>query len=177
MDSNLPVSESEANLDLNVMNNKKYLLEIFLNDFMKLKKIPHVNLRLSNVYGEDLNYGLIGSIYKHIRLATPLSIFINLGITRDYIYSRDVIYAIENLAKIDLQESVLNLSTGVGTTISEVLLVFEKLGYNLKDKVIQELPKNTKLNSVLDCTKLHNLITWHPISPNDGIVKLMGVNS
>jgi len=177
MDSKFPASESEANLDLNVMKNKKYLLEIFLNDFMKLKKIPHVNLRLSNVYGEDLNYGLIGSINNYIRLSTPLSIFINLGITRDYIYSKDVINGIENLAKIEFQESALNLSTGVGTTIFEVLSVFDKLGYDLKDKITQELPQDTKLNSILDCTKLHNLINWHPISVNDGIVKLMGVNS
>lgn len=175
-DSKFPVNESEANLDLNVMKNKKYLLEIFLNDFMRSKKIPHLNLRLSNVYGENLNYGLIGSINNHIRLLTPLSIFINLGITRDYIYSRDVIYGIENLEKIDFQESVLNLSTGVGTTIFQVLSVFDKLGYDLKDKVMQELPQDIKLNSILDCTKLQKLITWHPVSFNDGIGKLVEVN-
>ena len=176
MDSQFPVNESEANLDLNVMKNKKYLLEIFLNDFMRSKKIPHLNLRLSNVYGENLNYGLIGSINNHIRLLTPLSIFINLGITRDYIYSRDVIYGIENLEKIDFQESVLNLSTGVGTTIFQVLSVFDKLGYDLKDKVMQELPQDIKLNSILDCTKLQKLITWHPVSFNDGIGKLVEAN-
>jgi len=177
MDSKFPVSESEVNLDLNVMKNKKYLLENFLNNFMKLKKIPHVNLRLSNVYGEDLNYGLIGSINDYIRLSTPLLIFMNLGITRDYIYSKDVIYGIEKLAEVEFQESVLNLSTGAGTTIAEVLSIFENLGYGLKDKVRQELPQGTKLNSILDCTKLHNLINWHPISVNEGIGKLMGVNS
>lgn len=176
VDSKFPVNESEANLDLNVMKNKKYLLEIFLNDFMRSKKIPHLNLRLSNVYGENLNYGLIGSINNHIRLLTPLSVFINLGITRDYIYSRDVIYGIENLEKIDFQESVLNLSTGVGTTIFQVLSVFDKLGYDLKDKVMQELPQDIKLNSILDCTKLQKLITWHPISFNDGIGKFIKVN-
>jgi nucleoside-diphosphate-sugar epimerase len=152
------------------------VLEIFLNDFMKLKKIPHVNLRLSNVYGEYLDYGLIGSINNYIILSTPLSIFINLGITRDYIYSKDVINGIENLAKIEFQESALNLSTGVGTTIFEVLSVFDKLGYDLKDRMTQELPQDTKLNSILDCAKLHNLINWHPINVNDGIGKLMGVN-
>lgn len=177
MDSKFPVNESEANLDLNVMKNKKYLLEIFLNDFMRSKNIPHLNLRLSNVYGENLNYGLIGSINNHIRSLTPLSIFINVGVTRDYIYSRDVIYGIENLEKIDFQESVLNLSTGVGTTISQVLSVFDKLGYDLKDKVIQELPQNTKLNSILDCTKLQKLINWCPTGFNDGIGKLLGVNT
>lgn len=177
MDSKFPVNESDANLDLNVMKNKKYLLEIFLSEFMRSKKIPHLNLRLSNVYGENLNYGLIGSINNHIRLLTPLSIFINLGITRDYIYSKDVIYGIENLEKIDFQESVLNLSTGVGTTIFQVLSVFDKLGYGLKDKVMQELPQDTKMNSILDCTKLQKLINWRPIDFNDGIGKLLGVNT
>ncbi len=176
MDSQLPVNESESNLDLNVMKNKKYLLEIFFNDFMKLKKIPHVNLRLSNVYGEGLSYGLIGSIHDYIRLATPLSIFVDLGITRDYIYISDLINGIENLAKIELQESVINVSTGVSTSIFDILLVFENLGYDLRNKVMQELPKNTKLNSVLDCSKLQKLITWHPVSVNYGISKLMGVN-
>jgi nucleoside-diphosphate-sugar epimerase len=176
MDSQLPVNESESNLDLNVMKNKKYLLEIFFNDFMKLKKIPHVNLRLSNVYGEGLSYGLIGSIHNYIRLATPLSIFVDLGITRDYIYISDLINGIENLAKIELQESVINVSTGVSTSIFDILSVFENLGYDLKNKVMQELPKSTKLNSVLDCSKLQKLITWHPVSVNDGISKLMGVN-
>ena len=99
-----------------------------------------------------------------------------MGITRDYIYSRDVIYGIENLEKIDFQESVLNLSTGVGTTIFQVLSVFDKLGYDLKDKVMQELPQDIKLNSILDCTKLQKLITWHPVSFNDGIGKLVEAN-
>ena len=69
------------------------------------------------------------------------------------------------------------MSTGAGTTIAEVISIFENLGYVLKDKVRQELPQGTKLNSILDCTKLHNLINWHPISVNEGIGKLMGVNS
>ncbi len=129
------------------------------------------------MYGEDLSYGLIGSINNFIRLSTPLSIFTNLEIIRDHINSRDVLYGIENLAKVDFQESALNLSTGVGTTIFEVLSVLDKLGYDLNDKVMQELPQDTKLNSILDCAKLHKLINWHPISVHDGIGKLMGVNS
>jgi hypothetical protein len=41
-------------------NNKKIILENYLKKIALKKNMPHINLRISNVYGIDIDYGFIG---------------------------------------------------------------------------------------------------------------------
>jgi UDP-glucose 4-epimerase len=172
-DSDLALNESENNLNLDLSSNEKYLLEKILANIMQQKNIYHLNLRISNVYGRGLEYGLVNNVISSFKNNTNIEIFCNTKIVRDYVSSIDVIYAINELIKIETKIDNLNVSTGVGTTIDEVLKIFENMGYSLKNFTKIMEPKQIKLSSILDASSLSKLVYWNPIKLQSGIHKFL----
>lgn len=163
-DSPTPVNESNQNLEAKVEFNSKYQLEMMLADLMKVKQSHHINLRISNVYGKNLDYGFIGSLLKSIELGTTVVLFEDQSITRDYIHVNDVVQAVQKLIQIDVYTGSLNVSSGVGTTISKVLEIFSNNGIEFKNFKIVPMFENYKKSSILNCNALSELIDWKPIS-------------
>ena len=159
-DFNAPQNENCKVLE----KNKKLELENFLTKTALKKKSIHINLRISNVYGIDVSYGFIGALFNSIKYGSEVSIFQNLNITRDYIHVHDVIYAIRMLLEVDTDLECINISTGIGTTITQVLEIFASKGYNFEKR--SEIPNNLKVKqvSILDCKNLSELINWQPKS-------------
>ena len=87
-----------------------------------------------------------------------------------------MIYAIESLIKIDTREGCINISTGIGTTISQVLDIFAKKGYKFENREEIVLNSKNKIVSILDCTTLSNLIPWSPSTLAITIDKLIPNN-
>jgi nucleoside-diphosphate-sugar epimerase len=172
-DSNSIQDESKRNLELNIEKNKKYILENYITNLMVNKNSKHTNLRISNVYGNDLDYGLINSIINYVTKKSKAKIFTDLEIKRDYLEVEDLIYAIQKLNKLNVDNDNLNVSTGIGTSISEIVSIFHDKKINLDYVPRIEAPVNTKINSILDCSKLKNLINWNPTQIEDGIAKLI----
>ena len=116
------------------------------------------------MYGIDISYGFIGALFNSIKYGSEVSIFQNLNITRDYIHVHDVIYAIRMLLEVDTDLECINISTGIGTTISQVLEIFARKGYNFEKR--KEIDSNLLIKqvSILDCKKLSELINWQPKS-------------
>lgn len=172
-DSSDPQNESCAVLE----TNKKVVLENVLKAIAFKKKSIHTNLRISNVYGIDISYGFIGSLFNSIKYGNEVGILQNLNITRDYIHVNDVIYAIQMLLEIDANVDCLNISTGIGTSISQVLEIFASKGYNFENRI--ELSNNLKVktNSILDCKNLAEVINWQPSSLTQVLNKLLPINS
>ena len=172
-DSNAPQDESCTILE----NNKKLELEYILKEITLKKGLIHTDLRISNVYGIDISYGFIGSLFNSIRYGNEVGILQNLNITRDYIHVSDVIYAIQMLLEINTNVDCLNISTGIGTSISKVLEIFASKGYNFKNRI--ELSNNLKVktNSILDCKNLVEVINWQPSSLTQVLNKLLPINS
>ena len=172
-DSPIPVDESSQNLEAKVEFNDKYILEMWLSDLMKEKKSQHINLRISNVYGKNLEYGLIGSLLKSIKSDEAIQLFKDQSIIRDYIHVNDVVQAVQKLLQIDVNAGQLNLSTGIGTTISEVLGIFARNGIRFEDFTTVPTVKNCKRSSILDCKTLSKLIDWKPISVESAISEIL----
>lgn len=167
------LDESFYNLDLNVKMNKKFILEEKLSSLLLEKNIKHVNIRISNAYGEDLKYGLIGSLINSIEFNDSVSIFQNLQITRDYIHVNDIVYAVQQLIDIETNEGCLNISTGIGTTISELLQIFAKNGFKFENQNKPLDSYGIKNGSILNCSALRSLIKWHPRKLENEIEKLL----
>jgi hypothetical protein len=172
-DSPIPVDEAHENLEAKVEFNDKYILEIWLSNLMKDKNSQHTNLRISNVYGKNLDYGLIGSLLKSIKSEAAIQLFKDQSIIRDYIHVNDVVQAIENLLQIDINAGQLNLSTGIGTTISEVLGIFAGNGIRFENFTTVSTVKDYKRSSILDCKSLSRLIDWKPISVESAIGEIL----
>jgi len=172
-DSNAPQDESCTILE----NNKKLELEYILKEITLKKDLIHKDLRISNVYGIDISYGFIGSLFNSIRYGNEVGILQNLNITRDYIHVKDVIYAIQMLLEIDTNVDCLNISTGVGTSISKVLEIFASKGYNFENRIKLSNNLIVKTTSILDCKNLIELINWQPSSLTQVLNKLLPINS
>jgi nucleoside-diphosphate-sugar epimerase len=170
-DSNAPQNENCKVLE----NNKKLELENLLTQIAFKKESIHINLRISNVYGINVSYGFIGALFDSIRNGSKVSVFQNLSITRDYVHVHDVIYAIRMLLEVDTDLECINISTGIGTTISQVLDIFASKGYGFEKRT--EIASNllVKQVSILDCANLSELINWQPRSLAEVLSELLPI--
>lgn len=157
-------------------NNEKLSLEKKLSEIFLKKNIIHTNLRISNVYGIGLDYGFIGSLFQSIEHGHTIEVHPDLNTTRDYIHVDDLIYAIMMLIKIDIGIVCINISTGIGTTISQVLDIFAEKGYKFENRRVIALNSKSKLVSILDCSTLSSLIFWAPSTLATTIDKLIPSN-
>jgi UDP-glucose 4-epimerase len=161
-DSEILISESNSNLDRDIQTNAKYRLEEALSEIMSSKSGRNVNLRISNVYGIGLSYGFIGSLFQNVKNGMPIRIFKGAEIIRDYISVHDVIFAITNLISKDVAVKNINVSSGIGTSVNQVLLIFNQLGYTMKPTVEEIMNEPFRFSVVLDCALLASIISWAP---------------
>jgi nucleoside-diphosphate-sugar epimerase len=171
-DSISPQDESSTALE----NNKKLELEYILKEITIKKGIFHTDLRISNVYGIDISYGFIGSLFNSIKSGNEVGILQDLNITRDYIHVNDVIYAIQMIIEINTHVDCLNISTGIGTSISQVLEIFTSKGYNFENRVEISNEIKVKKFSILDCKNLSEVINWQPSSLTQVLNRLLPIN-
>lgn len=155
--------------------NKKLELENFLTEISLKKESTHINLRISNVYGIDVSYGFIGTLFNSIKYGSDVSIFQNLSIIRDYVHVHDVIYAISLLLEVDTDLECINISTGIGTTISQVLEIFASKGYNFENRTKISNNLKAKQVSILDCKNLSKLIDWQPRTLTEVLGELLPI--
>lgn len=171
-DSIYPQDESCTALE----NNKKLELEYILKEITLKKGLIHTDLRISNVYGIDISYGFIGSLFNSIKSGNEVGILQDLNITRDYIHVNDVIYAIQMIIEINTHVDCLNISTGIGTSISQVLEIFISKGYNFENRVEISNEIKVKKFSILDCKNLSEVINWQPSSLTQVLNRLLPIN-
>ena len=127
------------------------------------------------MYGINVRYGFIGALFDSIKHGSEVSIFQNLSITRDYVHVHDVIYAIRMLFEVDTDLECINISTGIGTTISQVLDIFASKGYNFEKRREIAINLLVKQVSILDCTNLSKLIDWQPRSLTEVLSELLPI--
>lgn len=172
-DSQEILSENLRNLEPTFMYNEKYNLETNLTELFSDKENQHTNLRISNVYGKGLAHGLIASLLNSISSTNSPTIFKQKDIVRDYLYIKDLIFAIEKLANLNNTEVNINISTGVGIAIQEVLEIFKEQGYNFDSRIEVNAPNQLKKSVVLDSKLLGTRVPWAPTSVRDGISDLL----
>lgn len=143
-------------------NNVKVVLEKSLKDLFIKKKIFHTDLRISNVYGAGISQGFIGSLFNSIKTGSEIQVLENLNITRDYIYVEDVVYAIKMLLEIDDYRACINISTGIGTSLSQLLEEFSQKDCSFENRLYLSNEVNVREVSILDCSALASLISWQP---------------
>ena len=172
-DSQLPLNEDFNNLDSNAINLGKYRLELRLNEIMEKRGIHQVNLRISNLYGSGIKYGLIGKLIDALETNVKVSVYNNLDFTRDYININDLCFALLLLCETEFSEKELNVSTGKGYKISRVIQLFKTNGFPdefLQNSVYKGEIKNC---SILDPTSLKKIINWDPLDLDTVIPKLL----
>ena len=171
--SKFALNESENNLVDHKMRNEKYLLERKIDFIMSAKSCHNINLRISNVYGSNLKSGFIGSLIQAINTGSPVSIFQNRQIIRDYLLVSDLIDALLLLLDSSVSVNTINISTGQGTSASEVLHIFEENGQSFIFE--KEIDHGITFNqtSILSPQLLKTIINWNPKSLRESIPQIL----
>ena len=174
-DSSITVCESQINLDQISDRSGKLLLETSLSDLMKSKSTFHTNLRISNIYGPNLNYGFIAALLDAIQNQAFVEIYEGREIVRDYISISDVVFAVSQILLADFKHPNINISTGKGNSISQVLDIFATYKYLFANRINKVPSLDIKSTSILNCELLSSIIEWKPRDLAQGINEILNV--
>lgn len=100
----------------------KLTSEHYLRLYDELYDIDYTVFRFFNIYGPFQKNGLIPSIYNKIQNNEAITVFGKGDQIRDYVYIEDIIPFFEQAISTDMSKNkVLNMGTGNGTTILEII--------------------------------------------------------
>lgn len=153
--------------------NSKQILEKLVVDLCREKDSEFVNYRISNVYGPGIHQGFINESLNNLKNGAPITIFKELDLIRDYIFIDDLISGLIDLRLHRSRDEILNISTGRGVSISEIISYLKNLGVNDLKLLEIAAPKNTIPRSVLSCEKLKETISWKPQGIEETLLRLV----
>lgn len=153
-----PLSEDVATRPFSPYAIGKLTIENYLRFFGRKYGLDHLILRISNPYGPRQNtlsgQGVIATFLEHAKNDTPITVYGDGSMIRDYVYIEDVVKATCTIFDKEKKHSVYNIGSGVGHTILEVASAIEAVtGKNLQ-KVFVKSPTSFVKNVVLDTKRL-----------------------
>jgi len=144
----------------------KLTSEHYLRLYNELYGINYTIFRFFNIYGPFQKNGLIPSIFNKIKNNEPITIFGKGDQVRDYVYIEDTLPFFEQASSSDIgKNKVLNMGTGNGTTILEIVKNISEI-LEIKPKIQYQDPRPGEIgNFVADTTLLHQ--TFNNIPSTD----------
>lgn len=125
----LPVPESHPTRPLTSHGVTKVAAEHYLSLYGDVYGVPSLVLRCGNVYGEgqpaDRSQGLIAAALDRVRRRRPLTVFGDGSSMRDFISIGDVVGVVSCLLGRTDIPPVLNVGSGRGTSVANVLAMIE----------------------------------------------------
>jgi UDP-glucose 4-epimerase len=135
-------------------------------------------LRCATVYGKhqhpDRGQGAVVTFLHRIETGAPVDIFGGGETVRDYIYADDVARVVAGLIDREQGEVILNLGSGRGTSLIELLRLAEGEA-GRPAEVVQHRARGFEVGRiVLDTARLQALLPFEPTSLEDGIARTHG---
>ena len=187
----LPMTETHPQVPISPYGRTKYLVEEILRDLANLKRFRHAILRYFNASGADPQ-ARIGEWHTPETHAIPLAVSAAMGrrdgftifgsdydtrdgtCVRDYVHVMDLADAHGRAVEYLLagNESVaLNLGTGTGTTVAEMLAAIENTsGRPFPTRYADRRPGDSP-SLVADNRKAFDVIGWSPKRKLDEIIQ------
>ena len=130
--SQLPVSEDADVAPISPYGWHKRQSELLCNEYANLYGLKTCSMRVFSAYGLGLRKQLFWDLYKKTREGKSIELLGTGSESRDYIYVKDLVRASEIIAiNAKLQGEVINVATGIETTIREAAQTFiEALGWD-----------------------------------------------
>ena len=139
-------------------------MKIKQEEILSASGIPHLILRIGNVYGPGQlagrGQGLIANLVEKYLYSEPVEIFGDISSSRDYIYISDVIKAIVGLSL--KSEGVFNIGSGSGTSIKDLLEIFEFVSGSSLRVIRLGQRVSDRYSYYLDISKIKSEINWIP---------------
>ena len=129
--------------------------------------------RCANLYGRfqqsGRSQGLIATAIAAGRSGDSITIFGDGESTRDYVHVDDMVEIVERIAASEQMPLVLNVGTGIGSTVNQVLSLVENvMGVELARDYVEVRPSDLR-SGVLDVTLARSLAGVQPLTLSEGI--------
>lgn len=157
-----PKKEDERVQPLTPYAIDKYASERFTVDYNKLYGIPTVAVRFFNVFGPRQNpdspySGVLSIITKCLKDDQDFLLYGDGKQTRDFIYVEDVVNALIEVSKLDIDSDVYNIANGKETSLIEMIRTYESIS-GKKLKIVRKAERNGDITrSVADTSKLRSI--------------------
>jgi nucleoside-diphosphate-sugar epimerase len=167
-----PITEKDPLYPHSVYASTKIAAEALVRSYALNYGCSAVIARLSNVYGPGIGENtVIGHILAQVSRGEKIQVQSEQPV-RDFIYVEDVVQALTALYQIELRpdEIIVNVSTGEGTRIGEVVQTANQTFYGQREDF--QTSGDAASHLVLANDRLNKLIRWVPsTSIADGLVK------
>jgi UDP-glucose 4-epimerase len=171
----LPIPEDHPTDPLVSYGIAKLAGEKYVLLYAKLHRMRVRVVRCSNAYGEgqatDRPQGIVGVALSRIARGLPITVWGDGSSVRDYIHVDDVASAILALCDAPVEPCLVNLGTGVGTSLKQLLVLMSEATERTVDVRWEasrgfDVPAN-----VLDISRLRTLIDFQPMPLHEGIMR------
>jgi UDP-glucose 4-epimerase len=130
-------------------------------------------LRCATVYGPhqlpDRGQGAVVTFLHHVRTGAPVELYGAGETERDYVFSGDVAKVVVALLDRSDGETILNLGSGQGTALIDVLRLAEQAAGGVATRV-EHPPRDFEVHRiVLDIARLQRLMDFEPTPLERGI--------
>lgn len=160
----LPATEAEPVIPVSPYVVSKHAVEGYLDFYRRAYGLPYVVLRYSAVYGSGQVTGAMADYVRRLRAGDQADIWGDGTKTRDYVFIDDVVRA--NLlaldAPSDLEPSVLNIGTGIETTLNEL---YARIAALLDREAVPRYHPDRpgeQLRYSLDASRARDVLGWLP---------------
>ena len=150
----------------------KVAIENFINAFVRQHNGRALILRPSNFYGPGQHFrrgfGLLPTLFRHAVNKTPVSIWGDGEIVRDYLFMDDFLSLCLAIAASDFAFSrfeVCNAGSGTGHSINQVCALVEQITGTSLDRKYLPSRSVDLTRIVLDSTRANRLFGWSATTP------------
>ncbi|MEI6231793.1 MAG: GDP-mannose 4,6-dehydratase [Planctomycetota bacterium] len=177
-DAPLPYSEARTgSAPASFYGASKLAAETVLNTWRVLHGMETINLRLFSVYGPDLRADSVPHlIASAIREQREFTVFGNGGSVRDYIEIEDVADALEAALRVRWSQdfpAALNIGTGVGTSLLEMIRTIEGAMNETARLVFKPTVPGELQAIIAECESAKRMLKWEPrVNRADGIARM-----
>lgn len=169
----LPVPEIALPRPLSSHGVTRLASEHYVDLYAQLHGVRGVALRCANVYGEgqrsDRSQGVVAATMAHIQRGEPVPMFGDGSTTRDYVHVDDVVHVVCDLLDRPDLPSVINLGSGVGTPLRELLELIGAVAGRAFEVEPLAARQGDVRSIVLDIDLLQSLVHFEPTTLRDGI--------
>lgn len=151
----------------------KQQMENIIEFYHRRYGLNYLIFRPSNPYGYGQNIygkqGLIAVLIGKILHDEPIIVYGDGSIIRDYIFIEDFIYYIAEILKKDIKNMIINIGSGIGYTINQIIAYVESAGNKKINVEYLKSRENDVRSVVLDISKLNALIPYNQKNIEEGI--------
>ena len=173
----LPTDEESKITPISLYASTKYAQEKMVETMCRALKIPYTIFRFQNVYGVGQSlknpYTGILSIFSTLLIdGKPINIFEDGLESRDFINVNDISSAvIKSLQRKQTNNEIINLGSGIGTSVLYIAQTLKKLYHSNSEIVItNDFRVGDIAHNVADITKAKQLLDFNPnISLEQGL--------